>query len=88
MKNYLKLVTIVLLLATFTVPAQAQRSSKSKTNGFDYAGHSQLNKKASRWSKRRIKASDGDQTNVQCSVRKSKKHARKKNSANSIIKHS
>jgi hypothetical protein len=38
-----------------------------------------MNKKAAKWGKSRIKASDGDYTNMQCSVRKTRRHAKKAN---------
>ena len=75
MKHLFRILAILILLGPSVTHVHAQHSSKSK--GFDYAKHNQMNKKAGRWSKKRIKASDGDQTNVQCSVRKSRRHRRK-----------
>jgi len=64
---------ITLCLLCMITMAQAQRSAK----GFDYAAHKKMNHKAARWSNQRMKAADHDPTNIQCSVRKSRRHARK-----------
>jgi hypothetical protein len=71
-----RLIMIIALLAIFT-PHEGMAQSKSNSKGFDYSSHAKMNKKAQRWKKRRMKAADGDQLNVQCSVRKSRRAARR-----------
>ncbi len=75
MKKLLQLFLVFACLLSFQ-PADAQTSSK----GFDYQGHQKMNKKAARWSKHRMKASNGDQLNLKCSVRKSRRAARRNHS--------
>jgi hypothetical protein len=71
------IVTILVVIAFALQPGQSSAQSSQKARGFDYSSHSKMNKKAARWSKRRIKASGNNQLNVQCSVRKSRKAARR-----------
>lgn len=70
MKPFFKIIALLLLLLPLCMNAQSDR-------GFDYGGHRKMNKKAARWGKHRVKASKGDYTNLQCSVRKTRRHARR-----------
>jgi hypothetical protein len=63
----------LLLLMVFSNDSVAQK----RTKGFDYAGHHRMNMKAKRWGKHRFKAANYDQTNLRCSVRTSRRAARK-----------
>jgi hypothetical protein len=71
-----RLLILIALLAFFT-PDQSMAQSKSSSKGFDYSSHAKMNKKAQRWKMRRAKASKGDMTNTQCSVRKTRRAARR-----------
>ncbi len=73
MKRLLLLVALIWMM----LPQEGAAQRKTSGGGFDYASHAKMNKKAQRWKKRRMKAADGDQLNVQCSVRKSRKAARR-----------
>ncbi len=73
MKKFLQIVLLSAFCLSFQL-AIAQSSSK----GYDYKGHQRTNAKAQKWGKHRMKASDGDQTNLKCSVRKSRRYARRK----------
>jgi hypothetical protein len=70
MKPASKIIAIIIFLIPFVAGAQSNK-------GFDYQAHRKMNKKAARWGENRIKASKGDKTNLQCSVRKTRRHARK-----------
>jgi hypothetical protein len=70
---------IVLLSAILLLPSEASLA-QSSPRGFDYQAHAAMNKKAGRWGKRRMKAAKGDVTNVRCSVRSSRRAARKSRS--------
>ena len=63
----------LLLLMVFSNDSTAQK----RTRGFDYAGHHRMNMKAKRWGKHRLKAAKNDQTNLRCSVRTSRRAARR-----------
>jgi hypothetical protein len=71
-----RILLIIVLLAFFT-PEQSIAQSKSSSKGFDYSSHAKMNKKAQRWKMRRSKAAKGDMTNTQCSVRKTRRAARR-----------
>lgn len=73
MRKYLS----ILLLSTLMMITESAWSQSAK--GFDYSAHKKLNKQAGHWGKRRMKAADHDMTNIQCSVRKSRRKARKNN---------
>ena len=67
---------IFLLFTLFiisTVPASAQTRQGHMTS----SERVKMNKKSSRWAKRRIKASKGDMTNIKCSPRQTRKAARR-----------
>lgn len=70
MKPSAKLIALIIFLVPFIAGAQSAK-------GFDYRAHQKMNKKAARWGENRVKASKGDKTNLQCSVRKTRRHARK-----------
>lgn len=72
----MKRILLIIALLAFFAPERGIAQSKSHAKGFDYSSHAKMNKKAQRWKKRRMKAADGNQINVQCSVRKSRKAAR------------
>jgi|LakMenE18May11ns_1017448.scaffolds.fasta_scaffold9933310_2 hypothetical protein len=72
MQPALKFIALVIFMMPLFASAQSGK-------GFDYAAHRKMNKKAAKWGKSRIKASDGDYTNMQCSVRKTRRHAKKAN---------
>jgi hypothetical protein len=75
MRTIIKIFMFAFLL--FAVePAIAQAPMK----GFDYSAHQKLNKQAGRWGKRRVKASKGDHTNLKCSVKQTRRYARKSRS--------
>lgn len=68
---------IPILLVFMLLGCTSNVSAQSSSKGFDYHAHSKMNKKAGRWSKHRIKAAGNDPTNIQCSVRKSRRKARR-----------
>ena len=55
----------------------SHNASAQSAKGFDYSAHKKMNKQASHWGKRRMKAADHDMTNIQCSVRKSRRKAKR-----------
>ncbi len=69
MKTAIRILTLVLFLMPLVSNAQGR--------GFDYDAHRKMNKKAGKWGKNRVKASKGDYTNMQCSVGKTRRHARR-----------
>ncbi|MEN9639965.1 MAG: hypothetical protein RLZZ262_1834, partial [Bacteroidota bacterium] len=73
----MKRIVLIIALFSFFVPTESMAQKKSKAKGFDYAAHSKTNKKAQRWKMRRSKAAKGDMTNTQCSVRKTRRAARR-----------
>jgi hypothetical protein len=72
MQPALKFIALVIFMMPLFASAQSGK-------GFDYAAHRKMNKKAAKWGKSRIKASDGDYTNMHCSIRKTRRHAKKAN---------
>lgn len=68
---------LMIVLLTFMLPTGTEAQTQKKGKGFDYKQHDHNNQKAKRWAKRRMKASDGDQVNLKCSARQSRRYARK-----------
>lgn len=67
---------ILLLLPFFllySMPSEAQ-TRKGRMTSHERV---KMNKKSSRWAKKRIKASKGDMTNIKCSPRQTRRAARK-----------
>jgi hypothetical protein len=73
----MKRIILIIALFAFFAPEQGVAQSKSNGRGFDYSSHAKMNKKAQRWKMRRSKAAKGDMTNTQCSVRKTRRAARR-----------
>jgi hypothetical protein len=67
---------IPILMLSFLI-LLGDRALAQSSKGFDYAAHRKMNKKAGHWGKRRVKAADHDMTNIQCSVGKSRRKARR-----------
>ncbi len=75
MKKFIQIILVVALSFSFS-----NVYSQTSVKGYDYKSHHRTNKKAQKWGNNRMKASDGDQTNLKCSVRKSRRYARKNRS--------
>lgn len=68
---------ISIFLSAVMLFAFEESNAQRQQKGFDYAGHQRMNKKAKRWGKHRVKAANYDQTNLRCSVRQSRRAARR-----------
>lgn len=73
----MKSIIRIFFLAAFLMLMPETSQAQTRGKGFDYKAHKSQNAKAQKWAKRRVKASKGDQTNVQCSPRTTRRHARR-----------
>jgi hypothetical protein len=73
MKRGILLLFLGVFLLSFAPETQAQTRKGQMTS----KERQRTNRKASRWSKRRMKAAKYDMTNVKCNTRQSRRYARK-----------
>lgn len=75
----MKTILIALAALLFSVGAPAvsmAADSGRKPTGFNYAKHAKKNKKAAKFSQKRMRAAKGNMVNVKCNSRQTARYAR------------
>lgn len=73
----MKKIWILLLLPLFLVLLPSESQAQTRKGYMTSVERSKMNKKSSRWAKRRVRASKGDMTNIKCSPRQTRRAARR-----------
>ena len=73
----MKIRWILLLLPLFLLVVPVDSQAQTRKGHMTSKERVKMNKKSSRWAKRRIRASKGDLTNIKCSPRQTRRAARR-----------
>ncbi|MDZ4823362.1 MAG: hypothetical protein SH856_07870 [Flavobacteriales bacterium] len=74
MKTYIAIFLIAAFSFCNTMGAATPEPPKK---GFNYKAHKQMNKKANRWGKKRMKAANYNLLNIKCDAKDSRKYAKR-----------